>query len=67
MLVIPDQSMGRAMAKKMPAKWKKLTKEQEKRIIKDFESRRTRNHILREYQISSDQYCSIIRNTGIKK
>ena len=52
--------------KKAHEKWKKLTPEEERKIIKDHNKGRVRNGTLREYGITSDQYCCIIRSAILK-
>lgn len=54
------------MAKrKTSSKWKLLTREEEAMVIKDYEKGKIRSRILREYGITSDQFCEIIRRTGV--
>ncbi len=51
--------------KKMYEKWIPLTKEQENLILLDFDKGRTRTLTLREYKITEDQYCYIVRKASI--
>ncbi|TAL61177.1 MAG: hypothetical protein EPN85_05560 [Bacteroidetes bacterium] len=58
----------RLLAKKKAPGWKKwraLTREDKSKIIRDYDSGKVRNEILRAYKIPAGQFCSIIKSTGV--
>jgi hypothetical protein len=50
--------------RKNHVKWKVLTKEQEKEIVKDFDIGIARNEIMRKHEIHEGQLYSVIRNAA---
>jgi len=46
--------------------WKKLTRDQERNIVKEFNAGMVRNKIMRRYNIPEGQLYHIIRETGIR-
>lgn len=52
--------------KRNRAKWKKLTPEQEKKIVRDFNNGRVHTQIMLEYNIPAGQFYSIIKKTASK-
>jgi hypothetical protein len=58
--------MQKSMArKKYYEKWKVLTKEQERGIMRDYKSGIVRNKIMREYGIPQGQFYHIVKGTGV--
>jgi len=52
--------------KRFRAKWKKLTPQQEQKIVRDFNNGRIHNKIMVEYKIPAGQFYSIIKKTASK-